>query len=186
MNIKQLIVLLADDDTDDCIFFKEAALELIPASNFRAVNDGEQLMEYLTQIAGAENIEVGAEDFLPLLPLPNLIPLQKFLPLPDVLFLDLNMPRKNGFECLEEIKKNEQLKRLPVIIFSTSFEQEVVNQLYQSGAHYFIRKPSVFSQFKKIIQQTLTRIANEISANSAENILQPPKENFVLTLENNR
>ena len=132
MNLKQLNILLADDDTDDCIFFKEALEELLLSTHLTTVHDGEQLMQLLTN----ETNE-----------------------LPHVLFLDLNMPRKNGFECLSEIKLNKKLKQLPVIIFSTSFEQEVVNLLYKNGAQYFIRKPSEFSQFKKIIQQTLTLIA---------------------------
>ncbi len=150
MKSNQLNILLADDDQDDCQFFKTAVQELLPSTNLKAVHDGEQLMKYLTAETNA---------------------------LPHVLFLDLNMPRKNGFECLSEIKQNEKLKNLPVIMFSTSFEQEVVNQLYQNGAQYFIRKPSEFSKFKKIIQQTLTIIAKE-------NILQPTRENFVLAVEN--
>jgi CheY-like chemotaxis protein len=150
MNLKKLNILLADDDLDDCIFFKEALEELALSANLTAVHDGEQLMQLLIN----ETNE-----------------------LPDVLFLDLNMPRKNGFECLTEIKLNEKLKQLPVIIFSTSFEQEVVNQLYKSGAQHFIRKPSEFSQFKKIIQQSLALTAEGV-------IEQPTQENFVLTIQN--
>ena len=97
--------------------------------------------------------------------------------LPDVLFLDLNMPRKNGFECLLEIKANPNLETLPVIIFSTSFEQEVVNLLFQNGAQYFMRKPPEFSQLKKIIQQTVTMITEE-------NLWHPTREHFVLTVQN--
>jgi CheY-like chemotaxis protein len=149
MNLKQLNVLLADDDIDDCIFFKEALGELLLSTNLTTVNDGEQLMQLLTN----ETNE-----------------------LPHILFLDLNMPRKNGFECLSEIKQNKKLKDLPVVIFSTSFEQEVVNLLYKNGAQYFIRKPSEFSQFKKIIQQSLVAIAQET-------ISQPTRENFVLTVQ---
>lgn len=151
MNLQQLNILLADDDTDDCLFFKEAVHELLPSTNLQVVHDGEQLMQLL---------------------------LKDTTVLPHVLFLDLNMPRKNGFECLSEIKLNEKLKQLPVIMFSTSFEQDVVNQLYKNGAQYFIRKPSEFSQFKKIIQQTLAIIAQE-------NISQPSIENFVITVQNN-
>jgi len=150
MNIKQLNILLADDDTDDCIFFKEALDELPLSTHLTVVHDGEQLMQLLIN----ETNE-----------------------LPDVLFLDLNMPRKNGFECLSEIKLSKKLNQLPVIIFSTSFEQEVVNQLCQNGAQYFVRKPSEFSQFKKIIQQSLALIAQE-------NIPQPTRENFVITVQN--
>jgi CheY-like chemotaxis protein len=149
MHLKQLNILHADDDADDCLFFKEALEELKLPTSHASVNDGEALMQYL------EN-EINE--------------------LPHVLFLDLNMPRKNGFECLSEIKFSKRLKQLTVIIFSTAYEQETVTQLYKDGAHHYIRKPSDFSQFKKIIQQTfITLIAQA-------NISQPDKENFVLTL----
>jgi CheY-like chemotaxis protein len=150
MNKKHLNILLADDDTDDCIFFKEALDELLMTTNLTTVHDGEQLMIYLSGTP------------------PELV---------DVLFLDINMPRKNGFECLSEIKQNENLKELPVIIFSTSYEKEVVNSLYKSGARYFIRKPSEFAQFKKIIYQTLLLIVQK-------EVSQPTRENFVLTVAN--
>jgi CheY-like chemotaxis protein len=150
VNLNPLNILLADDDTDDCIFFKEAVEELAMDTQLTTLDDGEQLMKHLNS---------------------------KINKLPDTLFLDLNMPRKNGFECLSEIKANQRLKLLPVIIFSTSFEQEVVNQLYKNGAQYFIRKPPEFSQFKKIIHQTfLTIIIPQI-------ISQPVRENFVLTVQ---
>ena len=115
MNIKLLNILLADDDVDDCIFFRAALEELLLSVKLIAVHDGEQLMQLLTD---------------------------ETYHLPDVLFLDITMPRKNGFECLAEIKLSHKLQSLPVIMFSTSFEQEVVNRLYKSGAQYFIRKPS--------------------------------------------
>jgi len=150
MTIQQLDILLADDDTDDCLFFEDALAELPVFTKLVAVHDGEKLMQQL-------NGETGR--------------------LPHILFLDLNMPRKNGFECLAEIKLNKKLQDLPVVIFSTSYEQQVVNLLYQNGAHYFIRKPSAFDQFKKIILYVLTLIAQE-------HITQPAPENFVLTVEN--
>jgi CheY-like chemotaxis protein len=143
-----VILLLADDDKDDCLFFKDALDELPITADLTTVHDGEQLMELLAEKA-----------FEP--------------PPPHVLFLDLNMPRKNGFECLAEIKLDEKLKLLPVIIFSTSFEQDVVNLLYKKGAHYYIRKPAEFSQLKKVIYQALL-LATE------ENTMQPAKEDFVL------
>ncbi len=156
MHLEQLNILLADDDQDDCVFFKQAVDELPLPINFTAVHDGEQLMQQLTNESKQ---------------------------LPHVLFLDLNMPRKNGFECLSEIKRNEKLKQLPVIMFSTSFEQGVVDQLYLQGAHYFIRKPSEFKQLKKIIHQTIALIVQELPTNNIGNITQPMKENFVLVLE---
>jgi CheY-like chemotaxis protein len=141
-------ILLADDDPDDCIFFNEAVEALQLATSLKMVNDGEQLMQFLTKNNN---------------------------PLPDVLFLDLNMPRKNGFECLAEIKYNALLQSLPVVIFSTSLEQDVVNQLYNNGAHYFIRKPADFFHFKKIIQHTILLLSQEI-------ITLPEREDFVITM----
>ena len=157
MNFKQLNVLLADDDADDCIFFKAALDELLIPTHLTVVHDGEQLMQLLTN----ESTE-----------------------LPDVLFLDINMPRKNGKECLVEIKLNNKLKHFPVIMFSTSYEKEVVNLLHKNGAQYFIRKPSEFLQFKKVIQQTLALVAQDLPVDKAGNISQPTIENFVLTMQN--
>ena len=149
MNIKQLNILLADDDIDDCLFFKQALEKLTPSTHLTTVQNGEQLMQLLTK--GTYEV-------------------------PDVLFLDLNMPRKNGFECLTEIKLSKKLNMLPVIIFSTSLDQAVVNLLYKNGAQYYIRKPAQFSQLKDLIQQILTLITEK-------NISQPTRENFVLTAE---
>jgi len=151
MNLNQLTILLADDDADDCLFFREVLAELFPSVNFTAVHNGEELMELLNK----ETVII-----------------------PNILFLDLNMPRKNGFECLAEIKLNSKLKAVPVVVFSTSVEQEMVNLLYNKGAQYFIRKPSEFAQLKKIILHTITLIMQN-------NITQPAKEYFVLTVENN-
>ena len=152
MTIKPLNILLADDDMDDCLFFKHAIGELTLPPLLTTVHDGEQLMEHLND---------------------------KTNKLADVLFLDLNMHRKNGFECLSEIKNNQALKLLPVIVFSTSFEQEVVNLLYKNGALHFIRKPADFSQFKKIIHQTIAAFIGP------QNSIQQTQENFVLTVQNN-
>ena len=107
MNKKPLNVLLADDDADDCKFFKDALEELSPNTQLTIVGDGDELMNFLNDAVRAEN----------------------FQPLPDVLFLDINMPRKNGFECLEEIKQNEKLKHLSVIMFSTSNSREKISLL---------------------------------------------------------
>lgn len=93
--------------------------------------------------------------------------------LPDILFLDLNMPRKNGIECLTEIKQTEDLKDLPVIIFSTSLDMTIVDQMYEKGATYYIRKPGDFSKLKKVIGNALTVTAEN-------NYKQPSKEHFIL------
>lgn len=139
-------LLLADDDKDDCLLFKEALDELEVPADLSIANDGEQLMRMLVQEANA---------------------------LPSVVFLDLNMPRKNGFECLTEIRKSDKLKILPVIIFSTSFDKEVANLLYNKGAQYYIRKPSEFSGLKKVIQEGI-RLAMQKDPNPVS------KEKFII------
>jgi CheY-like chemotaxis protein len=149
-HLKQIDILLADDDIDDCNFFKSAVEDCPLPTKLTVVHDGEQLMKLLTD----ETNE-----------------------LPHLLFLDLNMHRKNGFECLSEIKLSKTLQHLPIIMFSTSFDQGVVNRLYENGAHYFIRKPAEFLQFKKIIQQTLTRLTHQ------DVLTRPIKENFVVTMQ---
>jgi CheY-like chemotaxis protein len=124
-----LQLLLADDDEDDCFFFKEALEELPVATQLTTLHDGEQLMQWLTTRTG---------------------------PLPDALFLDLNMPRKGGYECLEEIQTDQRLRQIPVIILSTSFMKEGADRLYQKGAFACFRKPANFLQLKQLIRQTLS------------------------------
>lgn len=146
MKQNTLNLWLADDDDDDCMFFKEALDELPVDSTLVTVQNGEELMRALTT---------------------------KDVPLPDLLFLDLNMPRKTGFECLSEIKLDKNLNSIPVIIYSTSLDLEVVNLLYEKGAHYYIRKPAEFSELKNAIFEALT-----LSSNST----RPAKEKFIIKL----
>jgi CheY-like chemotaxis protein len=132
-----LNIVLADDDTDDCSFFDKALKEIPIATNLTIVHDGEQLMKYL---------------------------LRNSVHLPDVVFLDLSMPRKNGFECLCEIKESLQLKDLPVVMFSTSFprdmnyEENMISLLLKIGAHDFIRKSVDFTQLRQVIHKTLIMV----------------------------
>ena len=146
LNNQPLCVLFADDDIDDRIFFENALKEIPIRSRLITVNNGEQLMEYLKYHEAD---------------------------LPDVLFLDLSMPRKTGFECLVEIKENEKLKNLPVIMFTTSFtrgielEYNLINTLSKMGAQDYLRKPGDYEEYKLVIHQALTRMMEK--SNYAEN-----------------
>ena len=146
MSTTSLNLLLADDDADDCFFFKEALEELPIFAKLTTVHDGVQLMQSLTA---------------------------KGTLLPDALFLDLNMPRQTGFECLSEIKTIDTLLNLPVIIYSTALNMEVVDLLYQKGAHYYICKAGKFDKLKKVILQAVTLI-------SQKNLAQPARDKFIL------
>lgn len=126
--LSTITILLADDDADDCLLFRDALGELDLDTKLSTVVNGEQLMEVLSRMD----------------------------PLPDLLFLDLNMPRKNGFDCLKEIRGSERLHLLRVIILSTSLEENMVNVLYANGADYYICKPNEFSQLVSVIRIALT------------------------------
>jgi CheY-like chemotaxis protein len=143
---RTLNVLLADDDISDCRIFKVALDQLPVTVNLTTVHDGDQLI----------NLLMNAQPKLP-----------------DVLFLDLNMPRKNGFAALGLLKRKSELLQLPVIILSTISEETKVNQVFKDAAHYYIRKPSDFSELKKVIYEALVRIV--------QNPGVPEKKDFVLT-----
>lgn len=142
MNVNSIHILLADDDADDCLFFKEALEELPVSASLSTVNDGAQLMEYLDSS-----------------------------PLPDLLFLDLNMPKKTGFECLTEIHQKNNLKQIKVIIFSTHIDPETLKLFHAKGAHYFIRKPTEFALLKKVINNALIQATGSPSEGSPDEIV---------------
>ncbi|MBD3581405.1 response regulator [Flavobacterium selenitireducens] len=121
-------ILLADDDEDDRLFFADALESLKAETEITTVHDGEKLMEFLED----ENNE-----------------------LPHILFLDLNMPCKNGFECLDAIRLSERLKHMTVAIYSTSAEERDIETAFVKGANVYIRKPSDFDSLKKALTDVL-------------------------------
>ena len=130
-------ILLADDDIDDRFFFEKAVKAIPIVTQLITVSNGEELMNYLHT---------------------------NLMSLPDVLFLDLSMPRKTGFECLLEMNEDENLKDIPVVVFTTSFrrdlefEQKLSNTLINMGAQSYLPKPSDFEKLKQILQQILIKI----------------------------
>jgi CheY-like chemotaxis protein len=139
-------ILLADDDIDDCLLFEDALAELSISAFLSTVTDGEQLIKRLFAA----------------------------VTLPQVLFLDLNMPRKNGFECLNEIVKSEKTRFLPVIIISTSFDPDIVRILHSKGARYYIRKPEQFEALKWAISKGLSLALHGPEKTSFSNFLLNP------------
>jgi len=142
-----LNIFLADDDRDDRFFFEKALEEIHVTAHLKKIINGERLMEYLTMHPEA---------------------------LPDILFLDINMPRKNGAECLKEIKTNPKLKGIPVVIYSTSLQDEVIDVFYRQGAHYYLKKCN-FNELKKAIRTVLKLLE--------KNHAQPAKEEFIIDIE---
>jgi len=124
-------ILLADDDADERYIFGEAVKALPIAISFKTVVDGTTLMDYLNH-----HLES----------------------LPDVLFLDINMPRKNGKECLIEIKSSQTLKHLTVIMYSVTKNEKEIDTLYLHGANSFLKKDNYTSLIKGI-NQALSLVA---------------------------
>lgn len=146
---RKLNIILAEDDVDDRLLFEEAIDELPVSVELITFSNGDELMKWLTR---------------------------KKTKLPDALFLDLNMPRKNGFAALGEIKRDTELQDLPVIIFSTATNMEMIKQVFKDAAHYYIRKPANFRELTELIYKSLKLIAdNELDL--------PGKENFMLTTD---
>ena len=148
MNKGPLHILLADDDEDDRLIFRDAIDEVKVKTKMTMVNDGIQLMDYLLQ----EGIE-----------------------LPHIVFLDLNMPRKGGIECLKEIRNNENLRGLSVAIYSTSASEEDIEETFVRGANIYIKKPNDFPTLVKILSEVIT-------INWQYHTSELNKENFLLRL----
>ena len=129
MNKDYIHIILADDDEDDRLLFTDAFDELKIKTKVNTYNDGVELMNYLNK-----------DDSI----------------LPNVLFLDLNMPKKNGIECLTEIKENSRFNDIAIAIYSTSSSEEHIEQTFISGANIYIKKPSDFGTLKKVLAEVIT------------------------------
>ena len=122
-------ILLADDDEDDRLFFRDAFDEIRINTRVETVNDGVELMDYLTRPGTT---------------------------LPHILFLDLNMPRKNGMDCLREIKRIDYLKDIAVVIYSTSASDEDIEETFVQGANVYLKKPNDFNTLRKTLEAVIT------------------------------
>ena len=127
---KAVMIMMADDDADDRLLVKEAFEENRLANPLLTVEDGEQLMDYLHRQNGYENAV-----------------------LPSLILLDLNMPRKSGFEALQEIKSDPKLRRIPVVILTTSKAEEDIVRSYDLGVNSFIVKPVTFEALVETVRE---------------------------------
>jgi CheY-like chemotaxis protein len=144
----KLRILLVDDDEDDRQFFADALEDIGLNTELRQLENGKSCMEYLLQ--ETENT-------------------------PDLVFLDLNMPIMNGFECLEAIRSTPYLKDLLVAIYSTSSAERDIEETFEKGANIYIKKPSSFSELKKSLKQV-------VKINWAYHLNDFKKENFLLKI----
>ena len=142
-NEKPLKIFLAEDDRDDSFLFQEALNRLPYYVILSVAEDGEKLIEMLDTSQA-----------------------------PDFIFLDLNMPRKDGYESLNHIRSAKELQHIPVIIMSTSSNRESIERAYNEGANLYIRKPDNFNSLINAIDECLRR-KNEFPG-------KPSKDEFLL------
>ena len=128
MDSKILNIVLADDDEDDRMFFKEVIDKVGIHTKLSLFKNGQELMDYLM--------------------LPNIV-------LPSLIFLDLNMPIKNGMQSLTEIRAHERFKDIVVAIYSTSSSEQDIEDTFVKGANIYINKPSSFSKLTEVIEKVL-------------------------------
>jgi CheY-like chemotaxis protein len=131
MTTRRITILMADDDYDDREMAREAFQENHLANDIRFVQDGVELMDYLKRRGKYEDPAVS--------------------PLPGLILLDLNMPKKDGREALAEIKADPELQRIPVVILTTSKQEEDIYRSYQLHANSYITKPVTFEQLVQVL-----------------------------------
>ncbi|MBV9962466.1 MAG: response regulator [Parafilimonas sp.] len=127
--------LLVDDDPDDVAIFKDILNEVNPAIDFVSAGDGFAALETLKKQQNS---------------------------LPDIIFLDLNMPRMDGKECLSQLKKDAQFKRIPVIMYTTSCQSKDIEETMLKGAICFITKPTNLKELKNILGSISKNMHNNL------------------------
>lgn len=141
-----LHVLLVDDDSEESYLFNEALEHAHLNIRLSRAIDGNDLMAYLLREAP-----------------------------PDLVFMDINMPYKDGLEALTEIRNNPKFKNLPLIIYSTTKNENSINACYEKGADLFVIKPDDFDELMHVVEKVCTY--------DWKNYTKPSRENFVVTAQ---
>jgi two-component system, response regulator len=137
-----ITILMADDDEEDRMLTREALEDSRLANDMRFVTDGQQLLDYLRREGAYAGADADA-------------------PRPGVILLDLNMPKMDGREALAAIKADEDLRRIPVVVLTTSKDEEDIFKTYDLGVNSFITKPVTFAGLVEVMR-TWTRYWFEI------------------------
>lgn len=132
MDPRSIPLLMAEDDPQDRLLTEEALREARLSNRLYVVEDGDQLMRYLHHQPPYED--------------------QVLYPRPGIILLDLNMPKKDGRTCLREIQASPALRRIPVVVLTTSKEEEEILNSYDLGANSYICKPVDFNQLVKVMK----------------------------------
>lgn len=129
-----LTVYLVDDDEDDRLFFEEALSEISQSTEIFSFSNGVDLMANL---------------------------FGKMERLPDILFIDLNMPLMNGEECIEDIRSEGRFDEIPIIVYSTVCDDVQLQNLIDIGANHYLQKPNTFTELKRKLYGALSNLSKE-------------------------
>lgn len=132
MNYKRVTILMADDDPDDRMLTEDALKEARLANEIRFVENGEELLQYLRHQGKFANLTLS--------------------PRPGIILLDLNMPKMDGREALQVIKNDPELRRIPVIIMTTSKADQDILKSYDLGANSYVTKPVTFDELVEVVR----------------------------------
>ncbi len=142
---KRLHVFIADDDLDDLQFFESAVKEISENVKITIAKNGLELLEFVQLVT------------------------------PDMIFLDINMPCMNGLDCLAELRKLQQLREVPIIMYSTGSKEAHIDKAYSLGANRYVQKPANFSSIKDQLTEVL-------SLKHSDLIPQPARDKFYVSL----
>jgi CheY-like chemotaxis protein len=129
---KPVTILMADDDQDDCLLVKDAFVESRLVNELLFVEDGEDLMDYLYHRGKYADMTIS--------------------PRPGLILLDLNMPKKDGREALKEIKSDPDLRSIPIVVLTTSKQEEDIIRSYDVGANSYVTKPVTFKGLVEVMK----------------------------------
>lgn len=146
------LVYLTEDDEDDRILFLEALRELHPEIFVKVFEDGQQLLDNLCRTEFNK---------------------------PEIIFLDINMPRKNGFECLKEIRNRSMFRDVKIIMFSTSSSILHIELCHKLGADYYAIKPGPFHKLKELLSEIMAIDWDGIPTNKTDFVLTGRKINTI-------
>jgi CheY-like chemotaxis protein len=140
---KSLHVFIADDDIDDVDFFKSALADIAKHIKITVASNGDELMEFLQ------------------------------ITTPDLIFLDINMPCKNGIDCLSEIRALKKFDRTPIIMYSTTANDHHIDKTYELGANLYFEKTVSYEAIKEHLRDILSHSPNEL-------LPKFPRDKFVI------
>ncbi len=128
-------IILVDDDPDDRFFFREIVSEIKTPLELKEFEDGEAFLNYLKECSS--------------------------IPPPHLVLLDINMPKKNGIECLQELRADHRFNDLPVVMFTTSTNIRDIEDSYNHGANNFVKKAYTFEEGKNAFESLLKKLEND-------------------------